>query len=330
MGNYQELVKINTSAVFEGFKDDELEKNAHRFFWNVCQNGFTRFFQVVEQLNPVSLTLSAKVLHRREALENLVIQLHSQVKQGIQELDIMREETKILDRFQRQIEKNQDFEYVVQEQRVAQRNISGQGIHTTTCLNCNNTCHYGCDIPDDGNKASCIAMTDGNCHVCSGKCIWSIHKNLPYVCEIITECITKTSDELKFKYSRTLRDRNDTEKLLINLGDKFGKQQILIAEIIKTIRSHIKELEEIACSPRNLTEVDYIECLIISERQEVQPGWQERVMHLQNQKELAIKIKEAEDPKYDPFSEYKLHGDGAWITYIRQKIKSKGFHNFAK
>jgi hypothetical protein len=62
-----------------------------------------------------------------------------------------------------------------------------------------------------------------------------------------------------------------------------------------------------------MTDVDFIENMIEAERSEGQPGWRERVFHLQNQLQLAKTAAEANDPNYDPFKNYKKED---WLRYI--------------
>ena len=77
-----------------------------------------------------------------------------------------------------------------------------------------------------------------------------------------------------------------------------------------------------------MTNVDYIQILIESERQESRPGWWERIEHLEEQKKLAEIIAEAQDPDFDPFLKYKKE-PGGWLRFVKSKfwsIKKKFFN----
>ena len=50
------------------------------------------------------------------------------------------------------------------------------------------------------------------------------------------------------------------------------------------------------------------------------PGYEDQMRHLNDQKELALRIREAQDPKYDPFREYKKE-KGGWMKYIKGKFQ---------
>jgi len=49
-----------------------------------------------------------------------------------------------------------------------------QDFFTTTCLDCQETCHDTCEIKEDKDKIKCVAMdrVTGMCMKCPGKCHW--------------------------------------------------------------------------------------------------------------------------------------------------------------
>ena len=82
-----------------------------------------------------------------------------------------------------------------------------------------------------------------------------------------------------------------------------------------------KHFQEIAAKPDYMTDVDYIDLLIETEKGETSPGWQERIQHLQNQRDLAVKMnKFAHDPKFDPFQEYRTDKEKGWMKYVKNKF----------
>ena len=38
-----------------------------------------------------------------------------------------------------------------------------KGYYTTTCMNCNQTCHYPCRVSTNNMKKKCAAMLNGKC-----------------------------------------------------------------------------------------------------------------------------------------------------------------------
>ena len=66
--------------------------------------------------------------------------------------------------------------------------------------------------------------------------------------------------------------------------------------------------------------MNYIDILIESEKSETNPGWMERVKHLEEQRKLAAMIADAQDPNYDPFEKYK--DEESYVTYAKEKIRN--------
>jgi hypothetical protein len=67
-----------------------------------------------------------------------------------------------------------------------------------------------------------------------------------------------------------------------------------------------------------MTDVDYIDIMIDSEKLQGNPGWKERVHHLEDQKKLAIMIAEAQDPNYNPFEKYEK--EKSYAAYVKEIV----------
>jgi hypothetical protein len=68
-----------------------------------------------------------------------------------------------------------------------------------------------------------------------------------------------------------------------------------------------------------MTDVEYIDVLIESEKSELSRGWKERIMLLEDQKKLAVMIAEAQDPNFNPFKQYN-DGTKTWTSLIVEKL----------
>jgi hypothetical protein len=67
-----------------------------------------------------------------------------------------------------------------------------------------------------------------------------------------------------------------------------------------------------------MTDIDYIDIMIESEKSQGNPGWKERVQHLEDQKKLAIMIAEAQDPNYNPFEKYEK--EKSYAAYVKEIV----------
>lgn len=94
---------------------------------------------------------------------------------------------------------NQNFTYEVKEFGFVKVDLP-PGIHTTTCLICNRTCHGNCAIPNNSDKARCWAMTNNYCRICPEKCYWDRHANLPFHYVEKETVVKKSYEDLKKKF----------------------------------------------------------------------------------------------------------------------------------
>jgi hypothetical protein len=237
---------FNNSAVFEDYHGkNDVGQAFQTFYWNAGQASFKDFFTQLQKTTPVSLSLSVEVLQRRQQLESLVVDMQESIKHGIIQLERLRQEAMIMETYEAQIKVNESFTYTIKESKIIHCDISGMGIYTTTCLTCNFTCHRHCAYADDKDKAQCIAMdtSAGSCKVCPLKCPWNMHKNLPYICQIVEEEVTKTDEDLRKKYLKATDDKKSKEMMIENLGRMFAEQQRNNCHTVSQIRENVCKLQ---------------------------------------------------------------------------------------
>uniref|UniRef100_A0A914WR12 Septin-type G domain-containing protein n=1 Tax=Plectus sambesii TaxID=2011161 RepID=A0A914WR12_9BILA len=308
--------KLNNCAFFEGSDMDEFQK----MFWKLGVSSFEKFFEDIEKCPVRSLSLSKEVCEKRERLEFQVIALQNKVAQEIIQLETMRQEFEVMKNHEADIQRNSDFSYTVVEQRQIMCDLSGTNQNTTNCLNCNFTCHESCpESPDNEDKASCVAMTNGKCRICPLKCEWNFHKNLPYIIARIPLTIRKTSEDLKQKYEQAVSNKELAENILESIAEQLMKTQSEINADIQLTRQHLKELSKIAMRPSKMTEISCIEIMIAQERNFADDGWHQRVEQLEHQLKIAKIIAEANDPNYDPLAKYKQSTEGK-LNFLAERF----------
>jgi predicted GTPase len=242
--DFSKFFKFNNSTVFKDCQEKS-EQDFHEFLWKKGETSFKEFFSALQSTNPVSLTLSAEVLQKRCQLETLVMDLHTTIKLGISQLEQMRLESQIMDSFETQIKANESFSYTIRQQKIVQEDISGKGIHTTTCMTCNFTCHRSCIYAENKDKDKCSAMDtiSGDCRVCPRNCHWYFHKNVPYICKIVEEEVTKTDEDLRDKYLKATDNKKNKEVMIENLSQMFAAKQHENAKTITSIREIVEKLQ---------------------------------------------------------------------------------------
>ena len=93
------------------------------------------------------------------------------------------------------------------------------------------------------NRCGSIDQTTGNCKSCPSKCCWNLHKNVPYICIVVSEEVIKTDEDLRQKYLKATDEKRTKESMITNLGQMYGKQQIEIQKTLTSVRQIIQELQ---------------------------------------------------------------------------------------
>ena len=146
-------------------------------------------------------------------------------------------------------------------------------------------------------------MNAGSCKVCPNHCHWSQHSNIPYRIEYSTETVMKTYDSKKELHDEAESGKQRVERLLADKKKDLEDMEFEVFSLINQIKACNGRLREIALKPNPLTETDYLELLIASERTEQKLGWKERINQYQ------IRLKEAQVLKEVSSLDIKDHKD---------------------
>ena len=292
----EKFCKFNNSALFA--ENEESEMSFDEMFWKMGFHSFQHFFEEFPKAEPVSLRLTQEVLNEREQLQVLIEGLNVQITLGLNKLEEMRQEEIVLQQREKEIETNKDFTYTVDVTKPVYTNLEGTGQHTTTCGPCNATCHANCKIVDDARKRKCSAMDkSGNCRICPRKCKWSEHRNLPYLIKYVTTPEKRTAEHLKQKYHRAVKQKATCEQMMKSIEDSLQDVHAQVYTTIERAQQCLRRLDEIALKPNPLTQVEYLELLIESEKREAKPGWIQHIQYLEEAKRHAEILSKVKDKK---------------------------------
>ncbi|XP_022777606.1 uncharacterized protein LOC111319040 [Stylophora pistillata] len=296
--NYSEkFFKFNNSALFAE-NNESGEVDFDEMFWKMGSVSFKKFFQEFPKAESVSLRLTKEVLKEREELHVLVEGLNIQITVGLNKLEEIRQEEIVIQQREKEIETNKDFTYNVDLVKPFHISLEGTGRHTTTCGPCHKTCHSNCRIIDDANKFYCWAMNEeGRCRICPRNCLWSEHKNLPYLIEYRTVTETRTAEDLKKKYHKAVKEKATSEQMMRAIEVSLQKVHVEVLTMIKRAQQSLRRLDEIALKPNPLTQVEYLELLIESEKMDAKPGWKQRVKYLEVAKRHAETLSKVKDER---------------------------------
>ena len=280
--SYQVPLKFNNSAIYSENKQDVLD----RIFWGMGMSSLLTFFTNLGKMAAISLQLTRQVLDEREHLEAIMKGLQDQIQKGLDKIEDLCQTKDVVKMHEADIERNKEFEIraTLDEPHKVQLRV---GEHTTNCLKCNYTCHFPCSIPNSDQKRGCAAMEDGNCTVCTGKCHWSQHVNDQYRIEWRKRTEMRTVEDLKKKYYNAKSGKSKYESMVGGLEQELERKGAEVYENIKRARECVQSLEEIALKPNPLSEVEYIELMIESEKQQKRPGFHARIATLTKVKKQA-------------------------------------------
>lgn len=287
--------KFNNSALFvdpNGPATDALSK----MFWDMGQRNMAEFFDSLALMDPKSLNLSKQVMSEREQLEVSLESLGPQVKLTLGYANSFHEQAEQFARFDDTLEGAKDFKMKVQVPKF--RKIPTDK-NTTTCTECDKTCHKHCKYANDADKAKCGAMNRrGYCTACPGKCHWSKHLNVPYILEWYMDEQEQTLNDLKARYDEANKGKVDKEKIMRGLLDDMQKSQQAVAALLVEVKRCRERLNEIAMRPHTMPSEEYVQQMIENEKSNQHPGWQQRVAALQKMKDDSRLLQDAEDPQF--------------------------------
>ena len=271
---------FNNSGLFA--RNDGKEKSSlSPIFWKMGLESFRQFFKQLEQMETKSLRQTKQVLTQRHKLELTIQNLQPQVNAGLNKLNELSTELRIIEQHKTDIEANKNFTYKVTETRQVKHDLP-KGQHVTNCLNCNITCHENCAIPNDEDKKNCWAMDpSGNCTQCSEKCIWSQHANTPYIFEYVQEECTKTYEEKKERYREAEGEKMTHEILVQRMEGELHYLEDEIHRMMADVNECNNKLKKIALRPNPLSMVEHLDLMIEGEKMEKRTGFQERIKIIQ-------------------------------------------------
>ncbi|XP_069073521.1 uncharacterized protein [Pleurodeles waltl] len=286
--------KFNNSALFayngcdESTEDTEEDENFDKMFWKMGVNSLKNFFTALKKLETKSLRLTKEVLEERKQLEVVVEGLQPQIRAGLTKQEEIRNTKAVLEQNRDKMKANENFEYEVPKTVAKKKEVTN---FITNCQKCHHTCHYPCQIPDDSKKYGCRAM-DGNktCRICPGHCIWSVHFNQKYKWIYEIEIETGTYQELKDNYEKARGEVMTAEGIFQQLNEELACVEEKVVDLIDELLRCLQRLEEIALKPNPLSTPEYIDLLILSEKEEAKPGYMERIQSLMAIKEGAVLI----------------------------------------
>ena len=272
--------KFNNSALFAENKESEYEMCFNEMFWKMGFTSFKNFFAEFENTESVSLSLSKDELKEREQLYVLTEGLHLHITLGLNKLEEIQQEENVLQGHRNEILTNKNFKYTVDVTKEVTEDLEG-----TTCITRN---------PDDEEDQ--VGMSS-KCKICQQNVTWSEHKHRPSDIKYKTGTETRTAEEMKRKYLGAVEEETSSERLSKSIEESFKEANFHVLNMIMKAQQSFRRLDEIALKPNPLTQVEYLELLIESEKRELTAGWEQRIQHLEIMKSAAEMLAKGKDER---------------------------------
>ena len=274
-------LQFNNSAIFESNRTGKFTE----LFWELGMDSFKLFFTKLNLLSTKSLNHSKSVLETRERMQNKILALRPLLDQGLYLIEAMKNEINFISINTDLINKTRNFTIKTKRPEIKKEDLS-PGIHTTTCLTCNFTCHSNCSYPNNEDKKKCIAIRKEYCTVCPKKCHWQEHKNVPYIIKYTEIEVEETVEELKQKYYDSTNKLTLSQQIIRGKELELEKKMVECYYIQDEIKVCIDKLKKEALYPNvNETAEEYIDLQIESERSEKKAGYKDRIKTLESIKQ---------------------------------------------
>ncbi|KAG9333609.1 hypothetical protein JZ751_010825 [Albula glossodonta] len=292
--------KFNNSALFaqnskgetnsednhsEEDEEDGDGNQLEKIVWTSTFKQMKAFFKTLKDLESKDLTLTKRVLEERERLENAMARLTPQISAGLTKLSEIKKFKQSLENEGKTMKENENFEVELEELVAKRKNTNFFSVNCNTCLF---SCHSSCFLPETDDIRTCAVMDDhGYCVVCPKHCQHSVHFREKALWEYESVKVKKTTKELKDNFMKAMGEFMSTKQMLEKLEDEFHLIEDKLMNLIRMSSNCLQRLEEIALKPKSLSIVEYVEVLIRTEEDEKKPGFEERVISLNEMKKNA-------------------------------------------
>ncbi|CAG0883262.1 unnamed protein product [Darwinula stevensoni] len=276
---YKKYFKFNNAVLFADKQSECAEGD--KICWDMGVTNFKCFFENLQEMKPMTLTLPKVVLEERKRLQKAIQFILPQITVGLEKLEHLRQEHAALKQCQEAIEVNNIFQYAVKIHERGRVDLK-PGEFVTNCLKCNFTCHYPTTMERDDWNADCAVMDvfTGKCLVCPNMCHRKEHINTQYCFELSEKEII-TSRKCNEKSDNYNGETLNTEAIVKELTKEFNRERLKVLQLIKRAYGCLQRLNEIALKKDPPSVTDFIDHLMEPEKREARTGFTQRIKYLE-------------------------------------------------
>ncbi|XP_073700567.1 uncharacterized protein [Garra rufa] len=266
----------------ECYKDEDRED--YKASWDRGIENFEQLFKYLDGINPKSLDMTEGVLRARKQLDASVSNLRDRIELAELKKQELEQTKAALDKFENYREKQNNFQYIVDEPYKDEVPINASWWHwskeATRCTVCEENCHYpGCWWVKD--LSWCSVMAKGECTVCSQGCHYTKHVKDSKKYVIKTRKVTKTYDDLKRKYDKEFGEK---KSMLIKLEEEIKQIEAEKIRLVEECYQCLEKLMETALKSTSMSSFIHLDFMIEKVKE---TGNQDRVLKLEELKNRA-------------------------------------------
>ncbi|XP_053571494.1 uncharacterized protein LOC128661240 [Bombina bombina] len=250
---------FNNSALFAN--NQPHEKSFLKMFWTMGEERMQTFF------------------HSCFDSETILKDLQPKLKAELTKLEKTRKTYNAMKQHRYHICANTNFDYEIEINVHVKEKVDKC---VTYCYQCDFVCHSDCAIKNNEEKYDCVAMNrNGHCTQCHGKCFWNVHINQDFKWTYKLVKKKKNFNELKQKYGIASDAAVSAEELFEKIDADYWQKEESLIQLLNKLSANLKHLHESAQSTNALSEEEYIKMMIVTERKQAMPGYEERIRTLQ-------------------------------------------------
>jgi hypothetical protein len=130
-----------------------------------------------------------------------------------------------------------------------------------------------------------------------------MHNNNSYRFETYPVTVEKTYDELKQKYEIAQKEEKKQRSVIGKVSGAFSSLGNKVMKMVSDVRGYINKLNDIALRPNPLSDLDYIDLLIESEKSERKCGWEQRLKLYYKMRKEAELMRQTANANFRPWGE---------------------------
>jgi len=274
---YQKVFEFNNINLYT--KARNLALNG---IWDMSKKSFESLFLELNQITAISLNLTKELLGKKEHVLTVQLpQLIQKIHKGTEQMHVLRQEKRVIEAHEADINENKEFSYTVEEIETQLQEIVAPNVYATRCRKCNKECHFPCTIAPDGSLRWCKVMSWVNirfevyCTIC--QCSWEEHESSNQVLVKVPVKRKHTKDDLKKKYEVAVSSKI-THAAMVDICKK--KVTDIYADLLKDfeeVQNCIDFINENALSTSPISLEDYVNDLIEREEENKQDGYEEQI-----------------------------------------------------